>query len=210
MEDESSVITILSSIFSASCRPFKIRIDQVLKAQRKSEIVVVYKINNLLEFYENTIASMIGPDSPLTLTFASCKHQAIKVFFDLVHKKFSEHLQHTPPPSNNFSPPSEFHQIVVQISQICSSFESTLVTESKEKKEIHFSPVINSFVDPLIKFSFLSCQMLTNSKEKLVFLINCFLSIHQEIKKYDFASGMALKISQMIEEHKQKLIEEEV
>jgi hypothetical protein len=132
------------------------------------------------------------------------------VFFDLVHKKFSEHLQNTPPPSNNFSPPSEFHQIVIQMQQICVSFQSTLITESKEKKEIHFLPVINSFVDPLLKFSFLSCQFLTNSKEKLVFLVNCFLCIHHEIQRYDFAASVSLKISQMVEEYKQKLIEEEV
>eukprot|EP01091_Cochliopodium_minus_P020009 TRINITY_DN8603_c0_g1_i1.p1 TRINITY_DN8603_c0_g1~~TRINITY_DN8603_c0_g1_i1.p1 ORF type:complete len:597 (-),score=186.36 TRINITY_DN8603_c0_g1_i1:247-2037(-) len=209
MEDDSSVITILSSIFSASCRPFKIRIDQVLKGQRKADIVVVYKIHNLLEFYEKTISSMIGPDSPLTLTFSSCKHQSIKVFFDLVHKKFSDHLQQTPPPPTNLSPPNEFHQVIQQLSQICTSFDTTLVLESKEKKEHQFTPVINSLVDPLLKFTFQSCQMLTNNKEKLVFLINCFFVICKTIEKYDFAKKVQTKIMEMIDEHKQKLVEEE-
>lgn len=52
---ESDLTFILDRIFEGVCRPFKVRVEQVLQSQ--PNLVISYKLCNTLEFYSHTVSS---------------------------------------------------------------------------------------------------------------------------------------------------------
>lgn len=51
---ESDITFVLDRIFEGVCRPFKVRVEQVLQSQ--PSLIVSYKLSNTLEFYSYTVS----------------------------------------------------------------------------------------------------------------------------------------------------------
>lgn len=51
---EPDITFILDRIFEGACRPFKVRVEQVLQSQ--PSLIVSYKLSNTLEFYSYTVS----------------------------------------------------------------------------------------------------------------------------------------------------------
>lgn len=51
---ESDVTFVLDRIFEGACRPFKVRVDQVLQSQ--PSLIVSFRLSNTLEFYGYTVS----------------------------------------------------------------------------------------------------------------------------------------------------------
>lgn len=52
---ESDLTFVLDRIFEGVCRPFKVRVEQVLQSQ--PSLIIAYKLSNTLEFYCYTVSS---------------------------------------------------------------------------------------------------------------------------------------------------------
>lgn len=53
-KSEADLTFVLDRIFEGVCRPFKVRVEQVLQSQ--PNLIVSYKLNNTLEFYCHTVS----------------------------------------------------------------------------------------------------------------------------------------------------------
>lgn len=51
---ESDLTFVLDRIFEGVCRPFKVRVEQVLQSQ--PSLIISYKLSNTLEFYSYTVS----------------------------------------------------------------------------------------------------------------------------------------------------------
>lgn len=51
---EADLTFVLDRIFEGVCRPFKVRVEQVLQSQ--PSLLVSYKLSNQLEFYSYTVS----------------------------------------------------------------------------------------------------------------------------------------------------------
>lgn len=51
---EGDITFVLDRIFEGACRPFKVRVEQVLQSQ--PSFLVSYKLTNTLEFYSFTVS----------------------------------------------------------------------------------------------------------------------------------------------------------
>lgn len=56
---ESDLMFVLDRIFEGVCRPFKLRVEQVLQSQ--PSLIVSYKLSNTLEFYSYTVSNHLSP-----------------------------------------------------------------------------------------------------------------------------------------------------
>lgn len=54
---ESDLTFVLDRIFEGVCRPFKVRVEQVLQSQ--PSLIVSYKLSNTLEFYSYTVSCQL-------------------------------------------------------------------------------------------------------------------------------------------------------
>lgn len=51
---DSDLTFVLDRIFEGVCRPFKVRVEQVLQSQ--PSLIIAYKLSNTLEFYSHTVS----------------------------------------------------------------------------------------------------------------------------------------------------------
>lgn len=51
---ESDLTFVLDRIFEGVCRPFKVRVEQVLQSQ--PSLIISYKLSNTLDFYSYTVS----------------------------------------------------------------------------------------------------------------------------------------------------------
>lgn len=58
VKSESDLTFVLDRIFEGVCRPFKVRVEQVLQSQ--SNLIVSYKLSNTLDFYSYTVSCNVS------------------------------------------------------------------------------------------------------------------------------------------------------
>lgn len=93
---------VLDRIFEGVCRPFKVRVEQVLQSQ--PSLIVSYKLSNQLEFYCYTISDLLGRETSLCNTLWTLKDAAQKTFFDILKSRGEKLLRYPPLVSVDLSP----------------------------------------------------------------------------------------------------------
>eukprot|EP00026_Physarum_polycephalum_P002347 Phypoly_transcript_02353.p1 GENE.Phypoly_transcript_02353~~Phypoly_transcript_02353.p1 ORF type:complete len:697 (-),score=97.91 Phypoly_transcript_02353:629-2719(-) len=202
----SNLVTVLNISFDGIRNPFKVRIDQVLLT--KPEIAVVFRLANLLDFYARTIVNLMAPTSPLPLLFNECKHDCLEVFHGEL-KDQSEKLKQNPPaPQSDLSPPTVIREAIVQLKDLLSTFNSSLVPKSERVAE--FSPILRAIVDPLLQVCTLSATVVSlDPSSTAVYMINCISSLMVFLVQYDFAISRVEMLNEQIEIYTETLIEEQ-
>lgn len=61
VKSEADLTFVLDRIFEGVCRPFKVRVEQVLQSQ--PNLIVSYKLSNTLDFYSYTVSSTLSESS---------------------------------------------------------------------------------------------------------------------------------------------------
>lgn len=67
VKSEADLTFVLDRIFEGVCRPFKVRVEQVLQSQ--PNLIVSYKLSNTLDFYSYTVSSTLSESS---MCFLAC------------------------------------------------------------------------------------------------------------------------------------------
>ncbi|KAJ6700458.1 COMPONENT OF OLIGOMERIC GOLGI COMPLEX 6 [Salix koriyanagi] len=82
---ESDLTFVLDRIFEGVCRPFKVRVEQVLQSQ--PSLIIACKLSNTLEFYSYTISDLLGRDTALCYTLWALRDAAQKTFLDILKSR---------------------------------------------------------------------------------------------------------------------------
>ncbi|XP_010499722.1 PREDICTED: conserved oligomeric Golgi complex subunit 6 isoform X1 [Camelina sativa] len=144
---ESNFTFVLDRIFEGVCRPFKVRVEQVLQSQ--PSLIISYKLTNTLEFYSYTISDLLGRDTALCNTIGMVKDAAQKTFFDILKTRGEKLLRYPPPVAIDLSPPPAVREGVSLTLEIIENYNSMMVSASGEKPA--FDPVLSALLDPIIK-----------------------------------------------------------
>ncbi|GAB2285196.1 Golgi transport complex subunit 6 [Dionaea muscipula] len=143
----SDLTFVLDRIFEGVCRPFKIRVEQVLQSQ--PSLIVSYKLSNQLGFYSYTISDLLGRETALCHTLWSLKDAAQKTFFDILKARGEKLLRYPPLVAVDLSPPPAVREGVSLLVEIIETYDSMMVPPSGKKFD--FDPVISAFLDPIIQ-----------------------------------------------------------
>ncbi|CAN8313866.1 unnamed protein product [Cochlearia groenlandica] len=144
---ESDFTFVLDRIFEGVCRPFKVRVEQVLQSQ--PSLITSYKLTNTLEFYSYTISDLLGRDTALCNTIGMVKDAAQKTFFDILKTRGEKLLRYPPPVAVDLSPPPAVREGVSLTLEIIENYNSMMVSASGKKPA--FDPVLSALLDPIIK-----------------------------------------------------------
>ncbi|MED6210434.1 Golgi transport complex subunit 6 [Stylosanthes scabra] len=144
---ESDLMFVLDRIFEGVCRPFKLRVEQVLQSQ--PSLIVSYKLSNTLEFYSYTIADLLGRDTALCNTLWVLKDAAQKTFFDILKGRGEKLLRYPPLVAVDLSPPPAVREGVSILLEIIDTYNSMMVPASGQKPA--FDSVISAILDPIIQ-----------------------------------------------------------
>ncbi|KAI3468517.1 hypothetical protein Pfo_025180 [Paulownia fortunei] len=144
---ESDLTFVLDRIFEGVCRPFKVRVEQVLQSQ--PNLIISYKLSNTLEFYSHTMSDLLGRETALCNTLWALKDAAQKTFFDIVKTRGEKLLRYPPLVAVDLSPPPALREGVSVLLEIIETYDSMMVPMSGKKPA--FEPVISALLDPIIQ-----------------------------------------------------------
>ncbi|KAJ8774186.1 hypothetical protein K2173_009617 [Erythroxylum novogranatense] len=144
---ESDLTFVLDRIFEGVCRPFKVRVEQVLQSQ--PSLIVAYKLTNTLEFYCYTISGLLGRDTSLCNTLWVLKDAAQKTVFDILRSRGEKLLRYPPLVSVDLSPPQAVREGVSVLLEIINTHNSMMVPALGKKPD--FGPVLSALIDPIIQ-----------------------------------------------------------
>nr|BAJ86141.1 predicted protein [Hordeum vulgare subsp. vulgare] len=144
---ESDFTFVLNRIFEGACRPFKVRVEQVLQSQ--PSLIVSYKLSNTLEFYGYTISELLGVDTALCNTIWSLRDATQRTFFNILKSRGEKLLRYPPLVAVDLSPPPAVREGVSLLLELISTYNSMMVSASG--KGLNFDPVISAILDPIIQ-----------------------------------------------------------
>lgn len=144
---ESDLMFVMDRIFEGVCRPFKVRVEQVLQSQ--SSLIISYKLSNTLEFYSHTVSEFIGRETALSDTLWTLKDAAQKTFFDILKTRGEKLLRYPPLVSVDLSPPPAVREGVSLLLEIVETHNSMMLPTLG--KDPSFGPVISALLDPIVK-----------------------------------------------------------
>ncbi|KAH1224203.1 Conserved oligomeric Golgi complex subunit 6 [Glycine max] len=144
---ESDLMFVLDRIFEGVCRPFKLRVEQVLQSQ--PSLIVSYKLSSTLEFYCYTISDLLGRETALCNTLWALKDAAQKTFFDILKGRGEKLLRYPPLVAVDLSPPPAVREGVSVLLEVIDNYNSMMVPASGQKPA--FGPVISAILDPIVQ-----------------------------------------------------------
>ncbi|GMN60370.1 hypothetical protein TIFTF001_029456 [Ficus carica] len=144
---ESDLTFVLDRIFEGVCRPFKVRVEQVLQSQ--PSLIISYKLSNTLEFYSYTISDLLGRETALSSTLWTLKDAAQKTFFDILKVRGEKLLRYPPLVAVDLSPPPAVREGVSILLDIIETHNSMMIPASEKKPD--FDPVISALLNPIIQ-----------------------------------------------------------
>lgn len=144
---ESDLTFVLDRIFEGVCRPFKVRVEQVLQSQ--PSLIIACKLSNTLEFYSYTISDLLGRDTVLCNTLWVLRDAAQKTFFDILKSRGEKLLRYPPLVAVDLSPPKAVREGVSVLLEIIETHNSMMVTVTGKKPD--FDSVISALLDPIIQ-----------------------------------------------------------
>ncbi|XP_031272014.1 conserved oligomeric Golgi complex subunit 6 [Pistacia vera] len=144
---DSDLTFVLDRIFEGVCRPFKVRVEQVLQSQ--PSLIISYKLFNTLEFYSYTISDLLGRETALCNTLWVLKDATQKTFFDILKSRGEKLLRYPPLVAVDLSPPPAVREGVSILLEIIETHNSMMVPTSAKKPD--FDLVISALLDPIIQ-----------------------------------------------------------
>lgn len=144
---EPDLTFVLDRIFEGVCRPFKVRVEQVLQSQ--PNLIISYKLSNTLEFYSHTVSDLLGRETALCSTLWALKDAAQKTVFDILKVRGEKLLRYPPLVAVDLSPPPAVREGVSLLLELINIHDSMMVPASGEKP--NFDPVISALLDPIIQ-----------------------------------------------------------
>ncbi|EXC31695.1 Conserved oligomeric Golgi complex subunit 6 [Morus notabilis] len=151
---ESDLTFVLDRIFEGVCRPFKVRVEQVLQSQ--PSLIVSYKLSNTLEFYSYTISDLLGRETALSSTLWTLKDAAQKTFFDILKIRGEKLLRYPPLVAVDLSPPPAVREGVSILLEIIATHNGMMIPASEKKPD--FNPVISALLNPIIQICELAAE----------------------------------------------------
>ncbi|KAE8727436.1 Detected protein of confused Function [Hibiscus syriacus] len=212
---EADLTFVLNRIFEGVCRPFKVRVEQVL--QSKPSLITSYKLSNTLEFYSYTISDLLGRETSICNTLWALKDAAQKTFFEILKSRGEKLLRMMVPASGRkpaFDPviSALLDPIIQMCEQAAEAHKSKGSGHSSNSRRMssdsgHLS---SSAVDAILSNN--NSATFSQNSEALskIFLINCLCAIQQPLLGHEVAAEYVKKLGTMIDDHVNILVEKEV
>eukprot|EP01122_Echinamoeba_exundans_P009437 TRINITY_DN3342_c0_g1_i1.p1 TRINITY_DN3342_c0_g1~~TRINITY_DN3342_c0_g1_i1.p1 ORF type:complete len:658 (+),score=59.32 TRINITY_DN3342_c0_g1_i1:35-2008(+) len=173
----SYIQLILNESFKDVCRPFRIRVDQVLSSPLVAAVTAFYLSNTFL-FYSSRFAELAGRSSPIVLLSNQCRRDAISAFqnhFSALTER--ARLSATSNVIQDLSPNRELLEVFQILHDIVAICAQSLFSDSERVTE--FSPVFEACVTLILD----AVKGNSNSSkltrlEEAIYSANCF---HQAV-----------------------------
>uniref|UniRef100_A0A6N2M3I9 Conserved oligomeric Golgi complex subunit 6 n=1 Tax=Salix viminalis TaxID=40686 RepID=A0A6N2M3I9_SALVM len=213
---ESDLTFVLDRIFEGVCRPFKVRVEQVLQSQ--PSLIIACKLSNT-GIYSYTVSLPIFVSCCFFVFLMTITVSVI--FRSLIYlERYSSVLytlalrdaaQKTKNP--DFDPViSALLDPIIQMCEQAAEAHKSKGVGHASRRRMTSDPgqISKSSVDALLSNNSPATSSKNSESPSKIFLINCLCAIQQPLSRHKVAAGYLKKLGEMIENHMHSLVEKEV
>jgi len=195
-------IDVLDKIVSSIAPNLRRRLNQIVKNSREDDVVSLYRIYRLLEFYGSMTLEkkLLSETGSITLAITESADNAKRQFEEMLDVLADKLLGSPPSVSSNLSSPIDLLDVVDKMSKILKT-HSTSPSQglNQDTREKAFLPILTKFIQPLLRMCLLSAKASNcSSGETSIYMINCASTIQNALKSYDFVSHWVNKLVEEI------------
>lgn len=193
---------LVSRDLAGVARLLRQRTEQVI--QSHDDATLAYKIANLIGFYKNTFAKLLGADSEVMDLFNALDSSAMRQFRANMRDYVAAVQSDLAVAPADLSPPDFLEEALQMLKTLAKSYDTSIATV--DNSESGFQSVLAETLDPFLN----GCENLyrgLQAPNSDTFAINCLLAAKAVLSPYKFSAGRTSEMDDTIGEHKSKLIE---
>ncbi|GBG31894.1 Conserved oligomeric Golgi complex subunit 6 [Hondaea fermentalgiana] len=205
-------VATLDVIFQGVAGPLGGRVRQVLASE--PTLLVVFKMTNLLEFYQGTLENVLASPRALAVETIGGLHAAAQETFFMSVKAQCDKLLAAPPAyPRDLSVALEVSELIRRLSDILAVHDEALSTaaleaQTAEERERRFAPVLNAFIGPLMQACRQSASGLDRA-DAAVYIINNLVAMQSSLTRYDFTVSWVQRLTAEIGDWTDLLVREQ-
>lgn len=201
---DDQIQDVLGHITEGVCRPFKVRVEQVLVSEQ--DAVTLYKLNNLLKFYHHTIGQIVNPEAALLSTILEIQDLSHRMFFNSLNCHANKLLDKVELPPADLGATTSLTQTMTLLKDVLTCHDSSVVTIENKKQD--FKQILSCVLDPLLQMCTVSASRL-NTIDMAAYIINCIYLMQTTIALYEFTDTRQEMLQAQIEAHIDTLVSEQ-
>jgi len=185
-------VRILSGITEGVCRPLKSRIEQILVSETSA--IVLYKLTNLIRFYETTISDVLKCSSVLSGTLCELQQLSYSQFLSLLQTSVTSQLAKTEVGEGaaDLSPSLTTSSLLGLLRDVLSGHSVV------ESSQTDLPVIVRAVVDPLTLHLQETAQKLPK-QDAAVFLLNNLHPLRSTLSLYQSDDKRLLELSKRME-----------
>jgi len=193
---------ILSGITEGVCRPLKSRIEQILISE--SSAIILYKLTNLIRFYENTISEVLRCSSVLSGTLLEVQKLSYSQFLSLLQTSVTGQLARTGDGdgTTDLSPSLTTSTLLGLLRDVLSGH--SVVDTSQSDLPV----IVRAVVDPLT-LHLQECAQRLPRVDAAVFLLNNLHPLRSTLSLYQSDDKRLDELNKRMESCLQELVKEQ-
>lgn len=185
---------LINRNFLGVARVLRQRVEQAI--QNQDDAILLYKISNLVGFYQATFEKLLGRDSSIMETLSTLEISALQHFRTIMADfVLSVQADATQPP-RDLKVPSFLEETLSQLKELIKSYESSISPTLSQNEG--FQPVLNQTLVPVLE----SCETLATKLDepaRSIFLSNCYLGSKSTIQTYHFSQAQTARLATSLE-----------
>lgn len=186
---------------SGAARILRQRVEQVI--QTNEEVILAYKMSNLLNFYRVTFSKLLSPDSVLVESLQGLESEALRQFRALMRDYVGNLQGEFQQKPSSLEPPEFLHEAFQQLAAVMKTYDTSLT--STGSRESDFQPVLSEAFDPFMS----GCKSMAGTLEhpsNAIFLMNCTTTAITVLSMFDFTQGRTTELRKEVEQHTRELV----
>ena len=112
-------------------------------------VLAAFKLANLLSFYRNTLAGIVGSDAALVAAVEECRSAARGSFDDQVSQRGERLRKSPPPPTDTLAPPPFVAEGVQRVIELLEAQGGLMDADAAGGPE-DTTAVLSSVIDPVV------------------------------------------------------------
>ncbi|XP_052778414.1 conserved oligomeric Golgi complex subunit 6-like isoform X2 [Mya arenaria] len=201
---EDTIQDTLGHITEGVCRPFKVRVEQVLVSEQ--DAVTLYRLNNILKFYHHTIQQIVNPEAALLGTIIEIQDLSHRMFFNSLTCHANKLLDKVELPPADLAATASLTQTLGLLKDVLQCHDSSVITLENKKQD--FKQILSCVLDPLLQMCSVSASRL-NTVDMAAYMVNCICFMQATIALYEYTDTKQEMLQAQVDAHIDALVSEQ-
>lgn len=204
-EHRPMMLDILNHIIEGVCRPFKVRVEQVITSETGPS--TLFRLGNLLKFYSDTLNALFEQwDSVIMSNLKEMNELSHQMFYNSLSCHGSRLAEKVDLPPPDLSASQVVNETLQLLKDVLASHDSAITPLNERRQD--YEKIFSCLLDPLVQCCILAASQL-NTADMATYMINCLYHMQSTLAVYEFTDVKLEMLALQADSHTDTLVNEQ-